>query len=158
VTDLSGEVQTVEVYDRGGNLTRTIGADADLNFPNSVAVDGDGNVWVTDSNNGRLLVFGTNDQIRARVSRGTGSGNLGLPRGVAIDNQGRVFTVDSSGQGVLVYRVLGDDDRRPEYLGFFGGHGVADGQFAFPMGTATDDRGRVYVADTANNRIQVWSY
>jgi hypothetical protein len=43
-------------------------------------------------------------------------------------------------------------------VGFFGGHGVADGQFAFPMGAATDDRGRVYVADTANSRIQVWSY
>lgn len=158
VTDLSGEVQTVEVYDRAGNLTRTIGSDAGLNFPNGVAVDGDGNVWVTDSNNGRLLVFDASGAIVARVGRGAGSGNLGLPRGLAIDNQGRAFVVDSSGNGALVFATLKEDERAPEYLGFFGGHGLDDGQFAFPMGAAVDDRGRVYVADTANNRVQVWSY
>jgi hypothetical protein len=44
------------------------------------------------------------------------------------------------------------------YVGFFGCHGISDGQFAFPIGAAVDDRGRIYVADTANGRVQVWSY
>ena len=38
-------------------LIRTIGTTAGLNFPNGVAVDAAGNVYVTDSNNGRLVVF-----------------------------------------------------------------------------------------------------
>lgn len=158
VTDLSGSAQTVMVFDRAGDVIRTIGAGAGLDFPNGVAVDDAGQVYVTDSNNGRLLVFGPNGQLAGQVGRGAGAGNLGLPRGLAIDGQGRVFVVDSSGNGVLLYRTLGEDERRPEYVGFFGGHGLGDGQFAFPMGAAVDDRGRVYVADTANDRVQVWSY
>jgi sugar lactone lactonase YvrE len=35
---------------------------------------------------------------------------------------------------------------------------VQDGQFEFPNGVAVDTRGRVYVADTVNDRVQVWSY
>ena len=158
VTDLGGDGQKVVVFDRAGEPIRTIGADAQLSFPNGIAVDDAGLVYVTDSNNGRLLVFAADGTIKGRIGRGAGEGNLGLPRGLAIDGQGRVFVVDSSGQGVLTYGVLGADQRSPDYIGFFGGHGIADGQFAFPMGAAVDDRGRVYVADTANGRVQVWSY
>jgi sugar lactone lactonase YvrE len=123
-----------------------------------VAVDAEGLVYVTDSNNGRLLVFGTDGSLVSKIGRGAGAANLGLPRGVAIDGQGRAFVVDSSGQGVLVYAVLSSGQEQPEHLGFFGGHGIANGQFAFPMGVAVDTHGRVYVADTANGRVQVWSY
>jgi DNA-binding beta-propeller fold protein YncE len=157
VTDQGGEAPRVEVFDRAGAVVRTIGAGDGLTFANGIAVDDTGLVYVADSNNGRLLVFDANGAIAGRVGRGAGSGNLGLPRGVAITGE-RVFVVDSSGQGALLYRSLKPDQRGPDYVGFFGGHGVADGQFAFPMGVATDDRGRVYVADTANGRVQVWSY
>jgi DNA-binding beta-propeller fold protein YncE len=159
VTELRGPGQRVLVFDRTGAVIREIGAAEALDFPNGVAVDDAGNVWVTDSNNGRLLVFDPEGKVIARVGRGTGAGKLGLPRGVAIDGQGRVFVVDSTGNGVVLYRAaLGDDARAPEYVGFFGGQGVADGKFAFPIGVAVDDRGRIYVADTANGRVQVWSY
>ncbi len=36
--------------------------------------------------------------------------------------------------------------------------GVADGQFAYPNATAIHARGRMYVADTFNDRVQIWSY
>jgi sugar lactone lactonase YvrE len=65
---------------------------------------------------------------------------------------------DATGQGVFVFRTPTDDSRRLEYVGFVGGEGVADGLFQYPNGVAVDGRGRVYVADTVNNRIQVWSY
>lgn len=158
VTDLNSPQRVVE-FDRAGKLVVTFGQDEQLSFPNGVAVDADGRVYVTDSNNGRLLVFGTDGTLLSKIGRGAGSGSLGLPRGVAIDGQGRTFIVDSSGQGVLVYTAAsGDGTEAPENVGFFGSHGVADGQFSFPMGVAVDGRGRVYVADTANDRVQVWSY
>lgn len=157
VTDFSGS-QRVLKFDPTGKLVLTLGADEGLVFPNGVAVDEDGRAYVTDSNNGRLLIFDAAGALVAKIGRGAGSGNLGLPRGIAIDGSGRVFVVDSSAQGVLVYATLADDQQQLEHRGFFGSHGVADGQFAFPMGIAVDDRGRVYVADTANDRIQVWSY
>jgi DNA-binding beta-propeller fold protein YncE len=157
VTDLSAP-QKVLVFDRSGEVIRTIGSGAGMDFPNGVAIDDAGLLYVTDGNNGRLLVFNPDGSIAGQIGRGAGAGTLGLPRGLAIDGQGRVFVVDSSGNGVLLFRALQEDDPRPEYVGFFGGHGLADGEFAFPMGAAVDDRGRVYVADTANGRVQVWSY
>jgi tripartite motif-containing protein 71 len=157
VTDVAAPQRILE-FDSTDKLVQTFAEGEGLSFPNGVAVDGEGRVYVTDSNNGRLLVFATDGTPVARIGRGAGAANLGLPRGIAIDGQGRVFVVDSSGQGVLVYGVLTSGQEAPEDLGFFGGHGIADGQFAFPMGVAVDTHGRVFVADTANDRIQVWSY
>jgi len=157
VTDLAGG-QEVLKFDPTARLVQTFGEADDLQFPNGVAVDADGRVYVTDSNNGRLLVYAADGTLVSKIGRGAGAGNLGLPRGIAIDGSGRVFIVDSSGQGVSVYSTLKSGDEQPAHLGFFGGHGVADGQFAFPVGVAVDARGRVYVADTANDRVQVWGY
>ena len=157
VTDLAAPARVLK-FDPTGRLLLTLGDGEGMSFPNGVAVDADGLVYVTDSNNGRLLVFGADGALLSKIGRGAGAGNLGLPRGIAIDGQGRAFVVDSSGQGVLVYAALESGQEQPEHLGFFGGHGIADGQFAFPMGVAVDTHGRVYIADTANGRVQVWSY
>ena len=39
-----------------------------------------------------------------------------------------------------------------------GGYGVGEGQFSYPIDVIIDGTGRLYVADRANDRIQVWSY
>jgi DNA-binding beta-propeller fold protein YncE len=158
VTDLAQEPQRIHVFDPAGVEIRTLGLDAGLSFPNELAVDAAGNVYVADSNNGRLLVFGTDGKVVAQVGRGAGEGNLGLPRGVAIDGQGRVYVADSTGQGVFVYSVLTPGAKRLDYLGFFGGEGVANGRFEYPNSVAVDGRGRLYVADSVNDRVQLWSY
>jgi DNA-binding beta-propeller fold protein YncE len=158
VGDLSGAYAKVLVIDRQANVVRTLGESNQLSFPNGIAVDKAGNVYVADSNNGRLLVFAPDGSIAAQVGRGSGEGNLGLPRGVAVDDGGRVYVGDATGQGVFVYRTPTADSKRLEFVGFFGGEGVQDGKFEFPNGVATDTRGRVYVADTVNDRVQVWSY
>jgi DNA-binding beta-propeller fold protein YncE len=158
VTDLSGPFQKVLVIDRAANVVRTLGENDALSFPNGVADDGAGNVYVADSNNGRLLVYDASGALRAQVGRGAGQGNLGLPRGLAVDGQGRVFVADSTGQGVFVFRAPSGDSKRLDYLGFFGGEGVADGTFAYPNSIAADARGRMYVTDTFNDRVQIWSY
>jgi DNA-binding beta-propeller fold protein YncE len=158
ITDLSGPYQKVLVIDRAAQVARTIGETEKLNFPNGIGVDGAGNVFVTDSNNGRLLMFDAAGNLRAQVGRGSGQGNLGLPRGLAVDEKGRIFVVDATGMGVFVYTAPTDDNRRMEFLGFLGGEGAADGKFAYPNSAAIDARGRLYVADTFNDRVQIWSY
>ncbi len=158
VTDLSGPFQKVLVIDRTATVVRTLGETSKLSFPNGVAVDGAGNVYVSDSNNGRLLMFGADGTIHAQIGRGAGQGNLGLPRGLAVDGSRRVFVADSTGQGVFVYRPPTDDSRRLDFLGYIGGEGVGDARFEYPNSVAVDARGRVYVADTFNDRVQIWSY
>lgn len=158
ITDMSGPAPRIELFDPTGNLLRTFGEQDQLSFPNGVAVDKRGNVYVADSNNGRLLVYAPDGALVSQVGRGVGTGKLGLPRGLSIDDEGRVQVCDATAQGVHVFRVLGEGATDLQYLGFFGSQGIGDGQLSFPNGVASDARGRVYITDTGNDRIQVWSY
>jgi DNA-binding beta-propeller fold protein YncE len=158
VTDVSGPFNRVHEFGPDGQLVRTIGEAGQFNFPNGVAVDSDRNVYVTDSNNGRLVVFDPSGQQRAVVRRGAAEGDLGLPRGTAIDDSGRIYVVDTTAQGVQLYHVLGTEDRSPKYIGRFGIEGTQDGAFQYPNGVAVDTRARIYVTDWRNNRVQVWTY
>lgn len=158
VTDVSGPYHRVHEFGPDGMLVRTIGSAGEFNYPNGVAVDEAGNIYVADSSNGRLVVFDAAGRQIAVVKRGAAAGDLGMPRGAVVDGDGHVFVVDTTGQGVQVYETLKPGDTTPKYVGHFGTEGTADGAFAFPNGIAVDGRGRVYVADWRNNRVQVWTW
>jgi DNA-binding beta-propeller fold protein YncE len=158
IADVGGAFQAVHEFGRDGKLVRDFGIQGQLSFPNGIGLDSAGRVYVADSNNGRLLVFDAQGQQLGLVPRGTAAGALGLPRGVAIDSHDKVYVVDSVGQGVQIYGALKDGEEEPTFLNHFGDEGTVDGAFEFPNGIAVDARGRVYVADWNNNRVQVWSY
>ena len=155
---LGAPFQAVLAFGPDGTYLRTYGKPTDFNFPNGVAVDAGGNVYVADSDNGRLVVFDAGGNQVGIVGRGAGAGNLGLPRGIAIDDSGRVYVADLSLNGVQVYHVLAAGETHPQYVGDFGEGGAGDGAFQLPNAVAVDGRARVYVADWRNNRIQVWTY
>ena len=48
-------------------------------------------------------------------------------------------------------------DNIPEYGATFGQFGDQEGDMYYPNGIAVDDKGRIYVADTKNNRLEVWT-
>ena len=158
VTSVGAPFQAVHEFGPDGTFVRTFGKANDFSFPNGVAVDASGNVYVADSNNGRLVVFSRDGSQLGVIGRGAGAGNLGLPRGTAIDDSGRVYVADLSLQGVQVYHVLAAGEARPQNIGAFGEGGSGDGGFKLPNAVAVDGRSRVYVADWRNNRIQVWTY
>jgi DNA-binding beta-propeller fold protein YncE len=157
VTDVSQPMR-VHVFAPDGSWVHAMQPSDPFSFPNGVWPDKDGNVYVADSNNGRLRVFGPDGTELGGVARGARQGDLGLPRGVVVDDQGRVYVVDTSGHTVQVYKTLEAGQRTPTYIGSFGQQGSGDGQFQFPNGIAADARGHLYVTDMSNNRVQVWSY
>jgi DNA-binding beta-propeller fold protein YncE len=160
VTDIRGltaKAHRVVSFSPDGTLMRSMGAPGQLTYPNGIAVDSHGNIEVSDSNNGRLVVFNAAGKIIATISRGVGEGDLGMPRGVAIDDTGRLFVVDTADHMVRVYTV-GETGTVPAYIGSFGGEGQLDGTFEYPNGIATDTRAHIYVTDRENNRVQVWGY
>ncbi len=59
---------------------------------------------------------------------------------------------------VFVYGRFQEGATHVDFLGSFGSEGVDDGAFAYPNGIAVDGRGRLYIADSTNNRVQLWSY
>ncbi len=156
VTDAADN--TVHEFDADGQLVRTVGTDGQFSFPNSAIVDAAGRLYVSDSNNGRLVIFGRDGALMGVIRRGPAAGDLGLPRGMALDDRGDLYVVDTADHTVKVYRPSSDPAGLPEFLGVFGQGGIGDGMFRFPNAVATDTRGRVYVADWSNDRIQVWSY
>ena len=158
VTDLATGAQGVHQFGPDGAFVKSYGTPGQFSYPNGLAVDANGNLYVANSNNGRVDTFGPDGTAKGPIARGSREGNLGLPRGVAVDDQGRVYVVDTSGQQVQVYKGISGTDRAPTYVGSFGQQGSADGSFEYPNGIAVDARGRLYVADFANNRIQIWSY
>lgn len=125
-------------------------------YPNGTAVDAQRRIYVSDSNNGRLQVFSSRGEHLAILNTGVGGSRMSMPRGVWIDSQDRLYVVDTVGQTVHTYHV--DDSGELEPLFTFGSPGVDDSQFNYPNDIAVDDRGRLYVTDTFNNRVQVWTY
>lgn len=158
VTNLGQPFQSVLEFKTDGTHVQTYGAPNELNFPNGVAADATGLVYITDSNNGRMLVYQPDGKKIATIRRGAAQADLGLPRGNAVDGDGRVYVADIALQGIQVYREMTGDDRSPKHLGTFGVEGSGDGAFLFPNAVAVDGRARVYVADWRNGRIQVWTY
>jgi DNA-binding beta-propeller fold protein YncE len=158
VTSVGAPFQAVHEFGPDGTLIRTYGKANDFNFPNGVAADAAGNVYVADSNNGRMVVFDPLGNRLGAIGRGAGTGDLGLPRGMAIDDSGRIYVADVSQQGVQVYHLLTAGESAPRHVGRFGEEGSGDGGFRLPNAVAVDGRSRVYVADWRNNRIQVWTY
>ncbi|MFN8630567.1 MAG: hypothetical protein U0838_09695 [Chloroflexota bacterium] len=146
------------MFTQDGTLVQTIGVQGEFSFPNMIAFDKTGNAYLTDSNNGRLVVIDPTGQEIATIGRGSAPGNLGLPRGVVTDDTGRLFVVDATGQFVHMYRIGSSADWRPAFLNEFGSQGINDGQFNFPNGIAMDSRYRVYVTDRENDRVQVWGW
>jgi sugar lactone lactonase YvrE len=159
VTDTSTGYHRVLVFRANGSLKLAMGKEGEgngeLSFPYAAAIDGRYNVFVSDSNNGRITVFNRDGTALGAMAAGTEKGSLGLPRGIAFDTQGRLHVADTSTHGVNVYDVTATP---PQFLYSFGDIGIGDGEFRFPSGLATDQTGRVYVADRENNRVQVWTY
>ena len=159
-TDVRGKdskTHRVVAFGPEGNFLRAMGAPGQLNFPNGIVVDAYGNIEVSDSNNGRLVVFSPAGKMLATISRGIGEGDLGLPRGAAIDDVGRLFVADTSDHMIRAYKI--DKGKpMPTYIGSFGTEGQLDGTFEYPNGVATDKRAHIYITDRENNRVQVWGY
>ena len=155
VSETGGTTHRVLVLDQFDQVHRTIvPTDSPFSFPFAIAVDKAGHVFVTDSDNGRLVEFGSDGKEIALVNRGIGEGDLGLPRGVATDSGDRVYVVDTTNQTVHAYRV---GDGALSFIGGFGDEGIADGLFEYPNGIAIDGRSDVYITDRENGRVQVWS-
>lgn len=107
-----------------------------------LAVDPGGTVYVMDTGCGCVRKFTeSGTQITSWPS-----GALDL----AVDALGNVYTADMAKSRIVVY------DSNGALLATWGTIGTAPGQFAAPWGIAVGPDGRVYVADTFNDRIQVF--
>ncbi len=148
-----GPVLVFNVKSGQPNLKLTVGrsgtGDGQFNGPYSVAVDGQGNIYVPDTFNHRVQKFDRNGKFVTKWgSQGSGDGQFNNPYGVAVDGQGNVFVVDSDNRRVQKF------DSNGGYQLQWGSFGTADTQFIRPAGIALDKQGNIYVAEIYNDRVQ----
>lgn len=158
VGDVGPNGPIVHKYGPDGKLLLDLGKGSGMATPSGIAEDANGNVYVTDTTNGRLLVFSPSGDLIGQVAKGIGEGNLGLPVGIGFDDKGQILVVDSAGSTIQVYSPIQSGAKGPQFVGSVGQQGTADGNFLYPNGMHLDAQGRIYVADYGNNRLQVWSY
>lgn len=123
-------------------------ADARLNNPGAVAVDGRGNLWIADAGNQRLRMVSPDGTIQTPLQ--------GAVDGLGVNPQGNLLI--SSGNRIL----LASPDLQIQVLagtgapGYSGDGGLAvQAQLFAPAGMAYDGQGNLLIADTFNHRVRI---
>jgi hypothetical protein len=117
----------------------------------SVARDAAGNVYAAAPTEDVIYKFSSSGTLLAKLgSHGSGPGQLDGAYGVAIRGD-RLFVSEMDNNRISVFSLTG------QFAGSFGGAGTAHGRFLRPTGIAFDAQGRLYVTDTGNERVEVFS-
>jgi len=131
-----------------------------FNRPVGITIASSGNIIVADTFNARVQIFTESGSfLRSFGRRGDGTGDFQLIKSVAVDQDDNIYVVDGRSHSVSIFNQTGN------LLLVFGGYYAvstsgknAPGGFSLPSGIDIDSRGRIYVADKQNRRIQVFQY
>jgi len=155
-------------FDAEGTLVKSFGAGYILS-PHGIFVGRDGSVWVTDcACTGRGRPYSTENKKGHQVFKfsrdgtllmtlgaaggGTGAAGFFQPNDLVVGPDGTIYVAEGHG-GDNARIVLFDKDGK--YLREFGRKGTGPVEFDQPHGLAFDAKGRLFVADRSNNRIQI---
>jgi hypothetical protein len=142
-----------------------LGAAASFNYPQSVAVDGSGNVYVADEGNNtirKVTPAGVVTTLAGFPGNAGSADGVGLaarfayPYGVAVDESGTVYVADSGNETI---RKITPAGVVTTLAGTPGQSGSADGsgaaaRFNQPAAVAVDGAGNVYVTEKGNHTIR----
>ena len=110
----------------------------EFNYPNDIAQDGAGNLYVSDTSNNRVQVFDYKGEFLFSFSQKDASKQLCSPNGICVDSDQFVYVCDGGNGCVSVFKTSG------EFVTSFG-------QFSSAAGIVIDDDGFVYVAEYVSN-------
>ena len=152
----------VLLFDESGRLQKSFAAGVFV-FPHGIHVDRGGNVWVTDAR-GRdgkghqVFKFSADGKLLLTLGKagvtGEGPDVFNQPSDVAVAANGDVFVADGHDENSNARIVKFTKDGR--FIKTWGKRGTAAGEFDTPHALAFDSRGRLFVADRGNNRIQIF--
>lgn len=153
----------------GGSATA-----AQLNFPEGIAVDAAGNLYVSDTLDQRVRIvsggvinpFAGNGGFCRNATTSCGDGhpatlaNLHKPQQVTVDATGNVYIADTADNKIRIVDTTGTINTiagaGAQGLGGDGGSATA-ALLDLPVGVSVDSAGNVLIADTGNQRVRIVS-
>jgi len=129
-------------------------APGDFGGASNVALDKDGNVYVTDTINNRVEIFDAEGNfVSAFGKHGDGPGYFARPKGIAVDCDGHIWVADQEQDRVQVF------NREGQLLTYIGdAHSNGVGQFKALVGIAIDKQNRVFTTEQYPGRMQMFRY
>jgi len=168
----TSNVNPILKFDRStGKVLASFGAGLFV-LPHGIHVDRDGNVWVTDSQGNKagtkghqVIKFSPDGKVLMRLGRagvaGSSPDTFNEPCDVITAPNGDIFVADGhSGQSEnpppgVTGRIM-KFTKDGKFIKEWGRIGSSPGEFRTPHALAFDSRGRLFVADRGNHRIQIF--
>jgi len=148
-----GEHPIIE-FDQDGKFLRAWGDGVFLR-PHGLKFDPEGNLWAVDDLGHIVVRLDAAGRVRMVLGRkgqlGETHENFNRPTDVAFASTGDFYVSDGYGNSRVV--KFTKDGR---FVKAWGRKGTGEGEFNLPHTVAVDRRGRVYVGDRENRRMQVF--
>ena len=147
----------VMIFDSRGRFLRSWGEGI---FPKAHAlrVDRQNNVWVTDRELHQVLKFTRDGRLLMELgTKGVAGDNnsevaLNGPADVAFGPNGDIFVADGESTNTRIVKY----SKEGRFLRSWGTKGSGPGQLEVPHSIVMDSRGRLYVANRGNKRIEIF--
>jgi DNA-binding beta-propeller fold protein YncE len=149
-------------FDMSGRLLKAFGAGMFV-FPHGIFVDQDENVWVTDGQGKdgkghQVFKFSPEGKVLLTLGKagvaGEGPDEFNAPSAVLVAPNGDIFVGDGHG-GNTNSRIV-KFSKEGKFIKTWGMKGAAPGDIDIPHTLAMDSRGRLFLGDRQNNRIQIF--
>ncbi|MFL2840222.1 MAG: peptidyl-alpha-hydroxyglycine alpha-amidating lyase family protein [Pseudohongiellaceae bacterium] len=164
-------INMIMQFDKNGNIVRSFGAGY-ISWPHGIDVDHEGNVWIADGRDNSNEDNPPNQIIGHQVHKFSPTGvhllTLGEPGGarepdyffqpndVHIAPNGNIFVAEGHSNNPEAPARILKFNSQGDFLMTFGSFGDGPGEFIQPHALAIDSKGRLFVADRSNDRIQIF--
>ena len=170
-----------DLFSGGANAGGTVISASGLDTPNGLALDSQGNLYVADFNNTRVLrfagplspsgsipaanaVWGESNFATRGVPQQATSSSMAGPSGLALDSSGNLYVAvpldnrvlvfpTAAGTGAAAKNVLGQSSFTSTAANANVFPQASPSSFSAPVDVKVDQNGNVYVADASNNRV-----